>query len=88
MGLSWKTKWDKCPTYGKAGPLYKESNLLIFGTAQVSARKREKKERRERKKGGRKEGKERKRKRRKEEEKEERKIGGLQGNNIFMVSLV
>jgi hypothetical protein len=73
MGLSWKTKWDKCPTYGKAGPLYKESNLLIFGTAQVSARKREKKERRkEREEEGKREKKERGKEERKERKRKEK----------------
>jgi hypothetical protein len=68
--------WNKRPTTSRYRPLFKESNLLIFGTAQVSSRKREKKERRKerekRKRGGKKE--ERKREERKKRGgKEERK---------------
>jgi hypothetical protein len=70
------TKWDKCPTYGKAGPLYKESNLLIFGTAQVSARKREKKERRKEREEEKKERRKEREKRKKEEKKKGRRERG------------
>jgi hypothetical protein len=75
--------WDKRPTTSRYRPLFRESNLLIFGTAQVSSRKREKKERRKERKKGEKEKKGREEERREREKKgrreEERKIGGLHG---------
>jgi hypothetical protein len=62
--------WDKRPTTSRYRPLFKESNLLIFGTAQVSSRKSEKKERRKERE---REKKEEKKKRRRERGKKNRR---------------
>ena len=62
-------KWDKCPTYSKAGLLYKETFLPICSQQQGSVRKR--KERKKKKnKSERKKRKEERRKERKEWRKE------------------
>jgi hypothetical protein len=68
LGLSWKNKWDKCPTYGSLGLLFKETFLPICSQQQVSVRKRE-----ERKKKKGREIKERKRGEKKRDKKREKK---------------
>ena len=79
MGLSWKNKWDKCPTYGSLGLLFKETFLPICSQQQVNVRKRE--ERKKKKKVEKeKKGREKKSERRKEKgrgRREKKKIGGF-----------
>ena len=72
-----------CPTYSTQEHVYKKSNLLIFGTAQVSMRQRE--ERKKKKKDGEAEKKKGRRGRGKK-----KKIGEFQGIIFifFMVFLV